>query len=271
MNKREIFDKIIDHIISGKFEVNVKMTEKEDFICYTFGREPGYLDNIKAIIKQYGYKQEAYIAWDKNRSPLSTNKLCVLYDKKRDRISVKYLNTGWNYAENKGRFYPIKKVNRIFCYSGKHIYIQNSKHIKIRHMRSNEYFLCAYDSFMLTAILNRPECPEPICVRVPMRYCIGAKTNKDILDNYFNINTIYNVPLLFDPNSTLIDRDIWAYTNGYTDDVNPHFKAQKALECFLELHEINKTMRRKISVKIKTNTHTPEELGLYKLVDKGRK
>lgn len=270
MNKREIFNKITSFIISGKYETNVKITEKEDFICYSFGRGKEALDEIRAIIKEHGYKDKAYEEWNKKRSILSVNRFCILYDKKRDKISVKYLESGWNYAKNKGRFYPINKAKRIFCYSGKHIYIQNNRFIKIKHMKSTEDFTCTYASYMLEAILNRPKDAEPICLNIPMRHYIGAKTNKEALNKYFNIDTVYKIPEGFNYEEVQIYRDLWASNHAHPGEVNCHLKAQKALECFLELHEINKTMRRKISVNIKTNTFTPEQLGLYKLIDKGK-
>lgn len=163
---KEIFEKIVAFMkaqiivnnytlqrISLPYKINEK--SEEEFVSYSFrvDRDMFDLAPAKEICNRNKWKQmecgvelaRHYFPDTKDiylpETPSIINEYyTVLYDGKKDKVSISYFEVGYAFGYHKQRYYPFKKNTPVFCLS-KHFYLfttdrrENNRKAKVRHWK----------------------------------------------------------------------------------------------------------------------------------------
>lgn len=173
-----------------------KVTKKEDFISYSFEVINEYTvkaererhATLKAYIDKNGWTitdEEAHKLFGGYRF-VGKRFLTILYNYKKDKISVAYFDVGLGYAYNKHRIYPHRKNSPALCLS-KHLYefFQFRKDpLKVRIVKGGVH-RDSIISKMIIEILNTSV--ESMEVGVAHRHMRDIKDPITVLQNAYGV------------------------------------------------------------------------------------
>lgn len=205
--KQELFHKIVEAVRlryekdtgDAKYgDRKITVTENDEFITYffcdtgyQFGKTRTMIEQAKAIFKEKGYKgNEVYTAIAELQARIGTHGLTrsalrILYDKKKDKISIGERIWGFEWGARKERFYPVAKTTPVFCYS-KHMYsFKNMGKSKLLPRISKGASLpTTYGDIIIKTILGIEYTPQ--LERLSREY-IGTVSDFDLINKMYNV------------------------------------------------------------------------------------